>query len=264
MRLDLVTRPTSRAWVMTSSERSYRNAGRIRLKMRGTVSMLCASTSGWESNTSRSRAGSPLKSGISNSTPQPGAEPVDLPDGLRVQPRTAVGQVVAGDAGDGRVAQPHRGHRLGHPARLVGVEVRRPASVDLAEVAPPGALIAADEEGGLAVLPTFVDVGAAGLLAHRVQALPLDQAAQLGELRAHGRLDLDPRRLALDRGLRVAGLDAQHAAGLPGQPSSRLQPSPGGAAKAGSAASGRRGSRRDQDRSWSRRAGRCYGAEAKR
>src|SRR5205823_2639641 len=83
--------------------------------------------------------------------------------------------------------QPHRRHRFGHPARLVGVELGRPPGVDLAEVAPPGTLIAADEEGGLPVLPALVDVGTAGLLADRVQTLPLYQPAQRGELRPHPR-----------------------------------------------------------------------------
>jgi hypothetical protein len=46
---------------------------------------------------------------------------VDLPDRLGVQPRAAVGQVVAGDAGDGRVAQLHPLHAVGDAARLVGV-----------------------------------------------------------------------------------------------------------------------------------------------
>jgi hypothetical protein len=139
---------------------------------------------------------------------------VDLPDGLRVQPGTAVGQVVAGDAGDRRVAQAHGLDGLGHPARLVGVELGRLAGVDLAEVAPARALVTADEEGGLPVFPALVDVGAAGLLADGVQALPLDQTTQVRELGTHRRPDLDPRRLALDGGLSVAGLDAEHLAAL--------------------------------------------------
>jgi hypothetical protein len=72
MRLDLVTSPAARALVSTSSDRSYRNAGRIRLKMRGTVSTLCASTSGRASNTSPSSSSRLLKSGMSSSTPVPG------------------------------------------------------------------------------------------------------------------------------------------------------------------------------------------------
>jgi hypothetical protein len=59
---------------------------------------------------------------------------VDLPDRLGVQPRAAVGQVVAGDAGDG-VAQLHPAHAVGDAARLVGVVGGRLAGVDLAEVA---------------------------------------------------------------------------------------------------------------------------------
>src|SRR5699024_10912570 len=45
--------------------------GRIRLKIRSTVSRLCASTSGREENTSASWSGSALKSGMSSSTPVP-------------------------------------------------------------------------------------------------------------------------------------------------------------------------------------------------
>ena len=139
---------------------------------------------------------------------------MDLADRLGVQPRAAVGQVVAGDAGDGGVLQAHRGDALGDPARLVGVEVGRLAGVDLAEVAAPGALVAADEEGGLAVFPALVDVGAAGLFADGVQALAADQRLQLGVLRAGLQPGLDPLGLALDRHLAVADLEAeQFAAG---------------------------------------------------
>ena len=176
MRLLLVTRPAARAWVMTSRLRSYVNAGRMRLNRRGTVSTLWASTSGAAANTSPSRAGLPEKSGMRTSTPVPGLSAWICADGLGVQPGALVGQVVAGDAGDGGVPQPHRAHRLGDAARLVAVEGRGLAGVDLAEVAAAGALLAADEERGLAVLPALVDVGAAGLLAHRVQALGLAPA----------------------------------------------------------------------------------------
>src|SRR5262249_21335932 len=122
-------------------------------------------------------------------------ERVDLPYGLRVEPRPAVGQVVAGDAGDRRVAQAHRGDRLRDPARLVGVELGRLSRVDLAEVAPAGALVAADQEGGFAIFPTFIDVGTARLLADGVQAFALNQTVERGELGAHLGLDLDPRWL---------------------------------------------------------------------
>src|SRR5271169_1669543 len=83
---------------------------------------------------------------------------MDLPARLRVEPSGAVGQVVTGDPGYRGVAQAHRRDRSGHPARLVGVQRRWLAGVDLAEVTAPGAPVAADQEGGLAVLPAFEDV----------------------------------------------------------------------------------------------------------
>ena len=143
--------------------------------MRGTVSTLCASTSGPRAEDLGELVGVGVEVGDQQLDAAAGQLGVDLADRLGVQPGAAVGQVVAGDAGDGGVAQAHRGDGLGDPARLVGVEVGRLAGVDLAEVAAPGALVAADEEGGLAVLPALVDVGAAGLLADRVQALAADQ-----------------------------------------------------------------------------------------
>ena len=183
--------------------------------MRGTVSTLCANTSGRDSKTSLSGSGSPLKSGISSSTPVFGLSSLICAHGLGVQPRAAVGQVVAGDAGDGGIAQTHRLHALGDPARLVAVQFGGLAGVDLAEVAPAGALVAADQEGGFAVLPAFEDVGAAGFLADRVQALAPDQALQLGVLRSHPGAGLDPRRLALDRGLRRCAPRGAAICGLP-------------------------------------------------
>ena len=131
---------------------------------------------------------------------------------LGVQPRALVGEVVARDTGDRRVAQPHLLHALGDTARFVGVVVRGLAGVDLAEVAASGALRAADQEGRLAVLPALVDVGAAGLLAHGVQPLVLHEGVQRGVLGSHLRARLDPFRLALDRRLRVADLEAEELA----------------------------------------------------
>ncbi len=72
IRLDFVTSPASRAARSTSSERAYLNPGLMPRKMRGTVSMLCARTSGRAPKTSASRSASALKSGMSSSTPQPG------------------------------------------------------------------------------------------------------------------------------------------------------------------------------------------------
>ena len=142
---------------------------------------------------------------------------VDAPHGLGVQPRAAVGQVVAGDAGHGGVAQPHPHDALGDAARLVGVVVGGLAGVDLAEVAAPRALRAADEEGRLAVLPALVDVGAAGLLADGVQALVLHERVQRRVLGPHLGAGLDPLRLALDGRLRRCGSRAAGACVRPGR-----------------------------------------------
>ena len=184
--------------------------------MRGTVSTLWANTSGRDENTSPSRSGLPEKSVARISTPVPGFVGVDPAHGLGVQPGAFVGQVVAGDAGDGGVAQLHGRHGFGDPARLVGVVVGRLAGVDLAEVAPPRALRAADEERRLAVLPALVDVRAAGLLADGVQAFALHEVLQPAVLRAHPRLRLDPVRLLLDRRRRVPHLEAEELATAPG------------------------------------------------
>jgi hypothetical protein len=136
-------------------------------------------------------------------------ELVDRTHGLGVEPRAAVLQVVARDPGDGGVAQLHLLHRLGDPAWLVAIQGLRLAGVDLAEVAAPGALVAPDEERRLAVLPALEDVGAARLLADRVQPLGLHQGVQLGVGRTHLGAGLDPLRLALDRRLGVADLETK-------------------------------------------------------
>src|SRR5271156_495135 len=129
--------------------------------------------------------------------------------GLRIQPGTAVGQVVARHTGDGGVPQAHRLHAFRDPARVVAVERRGLARVDLAEVAAAAAHLTADQEGGLAVLPALVDVGTAGFLAHGVQSFAADQLLQLGVFRAHPQPGPDPRRLSLDRGFRVAYFQTQ-------------------------------------------------------
>src|SRR5690606_13041425 len=127
---------------------------------------------------------------------------------------------------------------LGHPARLVGVEGGRLARVDLAEVAAPGALVAADEERGLAVLPALEDVGAARLLADRVQAAAVHELLELGVLGAHGRPGADPLGLLLDRDLGVARLDPEHPASLGGDrhPARLFQAGTGCSARSGAMA----------------------------
>ena len=90
----------------------------------------------------------------------------------------AVGEVVAGDRGDHRVAQAHALHGLGHPLGLVGVERHGVAGVDQAEPAGPGAALAVDHERGGAVGPALGDVRAARLLAHGDQLEVAHRALQ--------------------------------------------------------------------------------------
>jgi hypothetical protein len=141
-----------------------------------------------------------------------GVEGVDLPDGLGVEPGATVGEVITRHPGNRRVAQPHRLHRLGHPPWLIPVQLGGAAGVDLAEVATAGALVAADEEGRLPVLPALVDVGTASRLADRVQALPAHKPLEFSKRRPHRGPGPDPGRLALDRGPAVANLQTQQLA----------------------------------------------------
>ena len=83
--------------------------------------------------------------------------------------RAAVRQVVPVDGGDHHVPQPHPGRRLRHPPRLVPIQTGGPPGGHIAEPAGPGADIPQDHHRGRALPPAFVDVGASGLLAHRVQ-----------------------------------------------------------------------------------------------
>src|SRR5699024_1954494 len=102
--------------------------------------------------------------------PGAGVHRVDLLTGAGEQARRTVLEIVAGHAGDGRVAQPHLLDGLRDLEGFHRVHGHRLAGGDVAEVAAPGARVAADEEGRLAILPALEDVGATGLLAHRVQA----------------------------------------------------------------------------------------------
>ena len=139
---------------------------------------------------------------------------VDLADDLRVQPGALVVQVVAGHARDGGVLQAHLADGLRHAARLVAVQGSGLTGLNLAEVATAGAGIATDEEGGLAVLPALVDIRAASLLAHRVQAHARHAVFHVPILGAHLRGGADPAGLSLDGGLRVLSFDAEHPASV--------------------------------------------------
>src|SRR5699024_10775697 len=123
-------------------------------------------------------------------------------------------QVVAGHAGDGGVLKTHLADGLRHAARLVAVQGSGLTGLNLAEVATAGAGIAADEEGGLAVLPALVDIRAASLLAHGVQAHARHTVFLIPILGAHLRGGADPAGLSLDVSLRVLSFDAKHPASI--------------------------------------------------
>ena len=177
--------------------------------MRGTVSTLCANTSGAGFEDSPQPVGIAVEVGDQQLDTGGRVESLDRAHGLGIEPRATVGQVVAGHPGDGGIPQAHRLHAFGHPSWFVAVQADGLAGVDLAEVTTTGAHLTADQEGGLAVFPAFVDVGTAGLLADGVQTLAPDQVFQLGVLRPHPQPGPDPRRLALDRCLRVAYFQTQ-------------------------------------------------------
>ena len=99
----------------------------------------------------------------------------DRVDGRREHRGTAVGQVVARDACDHDVRETERADCVGHAARLVGVDRERLARVDLAEPARARAAVTEDHECRRAIRPAFVDVRAAGLLAHGVQVEITDE-----------------------------------------------------------------------------------------
>ena len=143
---------------------------------------------------------------------RPRVELVDEAAGLGIEPRRAVGQIVSGHARDRHVAQVQVSHRLSNTARLILVVLGGAARRDVAEVAATRAQGTAEQERRLAVLPAFVDVGAAGLCAHRVQPLGVRQGAHVLVVLAGLRGRTNPLRLLLDRRLRVTHLDAQELA----------------------------------------------------
>ena len=83
--------------------------------------------------------------------------------------RAAVVEIVAVDRGDDDMGEPELGHGLGDMRRLVRIERAGQAGLDVAEGAGARAGVAHDHEGRVLLLPALADIGAAGLLAHRVQ-----------------------------------------------------------------------------------------------
>ena len=158
----------------------------------------------------------PWKSGVRISILQSGRLAADLADDADERARALVGEVVAVDARDDRVAQAHP-RDLARDARgLERVVPRRLAGLDVAEAAAARARVAEDHERRGAALPALADVRARGLLADRVEVVVVDpRCSARGSARRRAR-DLEPRRLALAERPDVGPEDLEdvHAAGV--------------------------------------------------
>src|SRR5205085_11012946 len=100
----------------------------------------------------------------------------------------AVREIVAVDRGDDDVLEIHLGRGFGEPQRLERVRwVLRLAGVDVAVAARAGAGVAKDLKRRRPAAPAFGDVRAAGLLADRVQQLPVDQLFDVEVVRVRAR-----------------------------------------------------------------------------
>ena len=97
-------------------------------------------------------------------------------------------------------SRPSCADRLGDAARLVVVEPGRPAGLDGAEPAGPGAGVAQDHDRGGALVPALPDVRAVGLLADRVEVQAAEQALEVVVVLARRHPRPDPVRVASEGG----------------------------------------------------------------
>ncbi len=130
------------------------------------------------------------------------------PDRLGPVSGSAVGKVVARYAGQHDVSQPHGRNGVGDPCRLVGLDgigLGRHHVTETTSARAPGSQ---DQEGGLALLPALVDVGAHGLLAYGVELQTAHQSLQLCVVGAAAQAYFQPRGLPF-----AARVDAGDLAG---------------------------------------------------
>src|SRR5579862_94157 len=112
----------------------------------------------------------------------------------------AIVEIVAIDRGNDHVRKAELAGSLRDMRWLGSVKRAGQAGLHVAKGARPRAGVAHDHEGGVSLLPALADIGASGLLAHRVQAVFAHDALGLQIARRDGRLDADPIGLA-QRGL---------------------------------------------------------------
>ena len=159
--------------------------------------------SGRASMTVRSRASAPSKSGMRTSMPMPGlVSRIRRIVSAKIRD-AAVGQVVAGDAGDDDVLQAEGADRLGDATRLVVVEPGGPAGLHGAEAAGARARVAEDHDRRRALVPALADVRAAGLLADGVEVQAAEQALEVVVVLAGRHPGADPVGMAAEGGRAV-------------------------------------------------------------
>ena len=94
--------------------------------------------------------------------------------------RAAVVKIVAVDRGDHHMRQSELGGSVGDMRRLGRIERARQAGLDVAEGAGARARVAHDHERRVLLFPALADIGTAGFLAHRVQAVGAHDLPRLG------------------------------------------------------------------------------------
>ena len=119
----------------------------------------------------------------------------DRADGLGKMLGAAVGEIVAIDRGDHDMGEPELEGRFRDVLRLARIERAGHAGLDVAEGAGAGAGVAHDHEGGVLLVPALADIRAARLLAHRDEAVFLDDVAGVGIAARGRRAHADPVRL---------------------------------------------------------------------
>ena len=136
----------------------------------------------------------------------------DLARCLSVEPCCAIGKVISGDTRDGCIAKSHLCDRFSDTSWLIAVVFCGAAGGDIAKIAAAGADRSAEQEGCLAVFPAFVNIGAAGLCAHRMQPCAACKRTHVLVVLTRASGCANPFRLVLDGGLCVANFNAQQLA----------------------------------------------------
>ena len=124
----------------------------------------------------------------------------------------AIGQVIPVHRGDHGEPQAEACHGLGHPLRLLGIQLAGAPLAHVAEPAVSRADVAHEHEGGGAVdAPALMEVRAAGLFTDRHQPLLPDEPFDLRHHLRRRHADLQPFRSG-------AGEDRGTGHGLPLSP----------------------------------------------